>query len=285
MDNLIQWSVAVEKAAAATYRLAAEHFAGQPAFAAFLGELAAEEEWHAALLAAADAVPRPATTILPEQATCDKILQLFEETSTRLRRGEMSQDEMSRTIVAVEFSEWNEFFLYAIGALRGSANEFALAVAEIEQHKERIVEFFSSFPDGRRYLDVVYDLPGTGGKRILLIERRAPLAAQLRRALAPIGEVVLAESGDEGLARIAQQPFDVILSDVDMGTMDSFEFYRRAVSVDPAIALRCVFFAGGEGGSAMPAELPAEQIFGKPAFVEQLCRTVAGVARGNGSRH
>lgn len=286
MDDLFQWTTAVELAAARTYRLGAAHFASEPALSGFLEGLAKEEEWHASLLASVGDAPRPFSPVLPGPETCDKVLGLFQDACARLESGAMTQDEMCRTIVAAEFSEWNEFFLYALGTLRSSDAEFALAVSEIERHKEGIIAFFGALPDGWRYLEVLRDLPRAGGKRILLIERRAPLAMLLRRALTPIGEVVVAESGAEGLARIAQQPFDVVLSDVDLGAMDSLEFYRRAVSVEPGIALRCVFFAGGgEGTAQMTRDLPGSQLVGQPAFIEQICRTVSGVARGESSSH
>ncbi|MFT3877816.1 MAG: response regulator transcription factor [Propioniciclava sp.] len=75
---------------------------------------------------------------------------------------------------------------------------------------------------------------------LLLVEDDAGVADALRLALTSLGHrVVLAATGEAGLAAMAERPFDVMLLDVMMPGIDGFETARRvrASSLLPIIML------------------------------------------------
>lgn len=286
MDDLMHWAAEVEQAAADVYRAAARFFAADIPFAEFLEQLAGEEEWHASLLRTAAEGRSEDFSILPDPETRQRVQDLFRRGAEHLAGGAMRRDEMMQLIAAAEFSEWNDYFLYALGMLKVSGEEFRLAAFEIERHKEQIVDYFRSQADGAPCLELLRGLPAVAHKRILVVERRPGLAHLLRSALAPIGEVEVALTGPEGVAQVERRAFDVILSDVDMAEMDSLDFYRQVVRFDPAFSARMLFFSGGNQvlSEAAAAGIPPEQQLQQPVFLSHICRAVAGVVQGGEER-
>jgi signal transduction histidine kinase/ligand-binding sensor domain-containing protein/DNA-binding response OmpR family regulator len=67
---------------------------------------------------------------------------------------------------------------------------------------------------------------------VLIVEDNADMRAYLRKHLAPLYQVLEAERGDEGLARVRSELPDAIVCDVMMPGMDGYEFCR-AVRSDP----------------------------------------------------
>ena len=65
-------------------------------------------------------------------------------------------------------------------------------------------------------------------RSILLVEDNELFRGMLRSLLEMRGySVVVARNGPEGLATAAAQPFDGVMTDVDMPDMDGFEFCRQ----------------------------------------------------------
>lgn len=283
MLHIVEWLEDVERSAAELYAGAAGRFAADRVFSAFLQRLAEEERWHAqlmrALLGNRDCEPEVEALITLDEETRANISSLFTVALNRIASGTMGREAMLETMVAAEFSEWNDIFLYVLHTLQGGGREYHAAVAEMERHKQEIVEFLAAEPDGGRYLETVRRLPAVAGKRILVVEKHQVLARLLRGILATVGEVELVETGPEGLARIEEGDFDVVISDINMPAMNSLEFYARVVSTNPEMKDRFVFFAGGQLQESLEAFSASEAtVLTRPAMISYLRRTVAGIA-------
>ncbi len=64
--------------------------------------------------------------------------------------------------------------------------------------------------------------------RVLMVDDSSTSRRQLRLALERVGiHVAEASEGVEGLWRARQQPFDLVLTDIHMPTMDGLEFIRE----------------------------------------------------------
>jgi len=279
MQTIVAWLETIEREAGRLYLAAAGRFAADRPFAAFLEKLAAEEQWHLELLRslAAGGKPLLGSALLGlDETTGANISSLFSAASARLAAGEMSRGAMLETIAAAEFSEWNDIFLYVLHLLKENSREYRAAVAEVERHKEDILDFFAGEPDGGRYLETVWHLPAVADTRILVVEKQEALGRLLRGILATVGEVELVESGPEGLRRIENGRFDVILSDINMQAMSSLDFYARVVSSDPEMKDRFVFFAGGSLQEGLPAD--GATLLSAPVMIHHIRRVVAGIA-------
>jgi len=283
MSGIVEWLEEVEHRAADLYAAAAVSFAADPAFSAFLRQLASEEEWHRQLLRSLLANGTHAATdealITIDKETRANISGLLSKGHTRLAAGEMSRSEMLETIAAVEFSEWNDIFPYVLHTLQAGGREYQAAVAEIERHKEHILRFLAAEPGGGRLLETLMRLPAVADKGILIVEKHPALARLLRNIVATVGEGELVESGPEGLVRLENEHFDVIISDINMLAMSSLEFYARVTGRNPEMKDRFVFFAGAASDESLETLDDGEiTVLVKPALISQIRRAVAGIA-------
>jgi len=88
---------------------------------------------------------------------------------------------------------------------------------------------------------MVEELSSTGSRApgealrpaVLLVDDEPNLLAALRRQLFLRYDVTTCESGAEGLQRLAEKPFVVVVSDMRMPGMDGAEFLRRARALAP----------------------------------------------------
>jgi two-component system, cell cycle response regulator CpdR len=79
--------------------------------------------------------------------------------------------------------------------------------------------------------------------RILLAEDDDSMRGFLERALGRAGYDVLAfANGEEAYARLKEEPFTLLLTDIVMPKMDGIELARRAAEIDPD--LKIMFITG-----------------------------------------
>ena len=83
------------------------------------------------------------------------------------------------------------------------------------------------------------------GASVLLVEDERALAAAVAEALTDAGlNVVQAGDGEEALARMRHQTFDVVICDLKMPRADGRMLYRAIASATPALARRVIFVTG-----------------------------------------
>jgi CheY-like chemotaxis protein len=88
------------------------------------------------------------------------------------------------------------------------------------------------------------------GASVLLVEDERALAAAVVEALADAGlQVAHAGDGEEALARVRQQTYDVIICDLKMPRVDGRMLYRAIASATPALARRVIFVTGDVAGT------------------------------------
>jgi CheY-like chemotaxis protein/two-component sensor histidine kinase len=120
--------------------------------------------------------------------------------------------------------------------------------------------------------------------RILIVDDDVAVLRAQRRLLSGDHDVSTAGSGAEALARMAEEgPFDVILCDVMMPTMDGPMFYEAVRLQDPVVADTILFCSGGvftERAKAFIAAVP-NSFLAKPISREALQRALRKVLRRN----
>ncbi len=248
VKDIVSWLEKVERKASDLYREASRRFSQDRPLADFLEQMSAEEDWHRRLIeAAAETVDRHAldeARVLLDAKTRETVEGPFQEAAERLAAGHLTRREMLETIAATEFSEWNDLFLYVMETLKGHSRDFQRAAAEIETHRQEILDFFQDTPGARDSLEKLSSLHPLWQRRILVVEDHPAFARLLQTILAQMGEVVIARDGAEGLEEIRRGFFDVIVSDVEMPVLNGVEMCRRSMAMDPEVRTRFIFYSG-----------------------------------------
>jgi two-component system NtrC family sensor kinase len=88
------------------------------------------------------------------------------------------------------------------------------------------------------------------GARVLVVEDEPALALAVAEALVDAGFVVdRAGDGEEGLSRLAEQSYELIVCDLKMPRIDGVQFYRAMAAATPALARRVIFVTGDVAGT------------------------------------
>jgi len=271
--------IAVEKMVAELYSEAAVVFSADQKFSSFLSLLAEEEQTHIKLL-------EEALLSLPEMSprgACfsfdDEIRRKIEEPVVNakrlLARGELSHTDMVDVVTEVEFSEWNELFIYTLDTTKSLDESFREAISDIDQHRQHVQEYVSSLPDGEAFLEKLRKLSPVWSRRILIVEENLAVARMLEALAMGDAEVLIASNGEEGLALIEKGHFDLVVSDVELPKMNGIEMYNKAVVVDPALEGRFVFFTSTENTDHQSYLRSINAIvLAKPSPVKSICRAI-----------
>jgi len=115
------------------------------------------------------------------------------------------------------------------------------------------------------------------GASILVVEDETPLATAVTDALQDAGYVVdRAADGQEALAKVQRQAFDLVICDLRMPRLDGKSFYRTLAAASPPLARRVVFVTGDVAGTEAEAFLEETgcKWLAKPFRLGDLLRTV-----------
>jgi CheY-like chemotaxis protein len=248
MNELAEWLVHIEHLAENLYGGAARAFKDDEQLAGFLGHLAEEEARHSRVMGnIADYLRNNkgiASDISLDAVTMEKIEAPFLDCGSRLDTDSLQREHIINCVVAAEFSEWNDLFVYVLNALKEAGREFAVTASIMQTHKQHIEKFIGSLPEGRAYVTMMRRLPHVWEPRILVVEDYAGVRDLLSAVLSAIGTVETAENGKEALDKVRTRHFDVIVSDVNMPVMDGIQFFSAASRFDPRISKRFLFLAG-----------------------------------------
>jgi len=88
------------------------------------------------------------------------------------------------------------------------------------------------------------------GLKVLVVEDEPALAMAVAEALQDAGfEVDRAGDGEEGLTRLTESSYDLIVCDLKMPRIDGMQFYRAMAAATPALARRVIFVTGDVAGT------------------------------------
>lgn len=118
--------------------------------------------------------------------------------------------------------------------------------------------------------------------KILFVDDEVKILEGLERSLAMVADddwdLEFVDNGPAALQRLAEDPFDALVTDMRMPGMDGAEVLRRAQQIAPATA-RIVLSGQMEQSSAISAIERAHQILSKPCAAEQLCDILRSAVR------
>jgi CheY-like chemotaxis protein len=118
------------------------------------------------------------------------------------------------------------------------------------------------------------------GGSVLVVEDEMQLAHAVVDSLTDAGYLVdHAQDGAAGLAKIKEQPYDLVICDLKMPRMDGQSFYGSLSAAVPRLAKRVIFVTGDVAGTDAEAFLEESgcQWLAKPFRLADLLRTVREV--------
>ncbi|MEY4636306.1 MAG: Sensor protein ZraS [Acidobacteriota bacterium] len=149
---------------------------------------------------------------------------------------------------------------------QGTGLGLTVAYAIVNEHSGRIwltsrpggTSFFVELPVSGQHLNAPaaraaqqpISLEAFKGLRVLVVEDEPALAAAVSEALEDAGFTVdRAGDGEEGLTRLTEANYDLIVCDLKMPRIDGMQFYRAMAAATPALARRVIFVTGDVAGT------------------------------------
>jgi two-component system NtrC family sensor kinase len=121
--------------------------------------------------------------------------------------------------------------------------------------------------------------------RVLVVDDEPHILHYMRATLEAWGHIpVVASDGEEALARVSRESFDLIISDLRMPRFDGREFYEELARRNPALAGRLVFSTGDtvRGDTLAFLETLDRPYLHKPFSLAELRTLLADVVRESG---
>jgi two-component system NtrC family sensor kinase len=147
---------------------------------------------------------------------------------------------------------------------QGTGLGLAVAYAIVQEHGGQIrvesppghgASFVVELPVGgtarpRRTPTSIVSDRASQGARVLLVEDERALASAVVESLEAAGlDVDHAGDGEEALARLRQDTYDVVVCDLKMPRVDGMTLYRAIAATTPALARRVIFVTGDVAGT------------------------------------
>ena len=247
MKDTIDWLLTIEYLASSFYSEVGVRFKENGKLSQFFQQLSEEETWHAQVMISALEYllqhVAPTFSISVDDQTKAKLAGPFIKNRKLLAAGNLSKQSVVDCLAATEFSEWNNIFVYVVQSLKED-RKFMPVAAKMHRHLLDIEDFLKSLPEGQKHFPVINSLPRVWKEHILIIDDDLSIVNFLSKLLEHEGQVSTAQNGKEGLQKIKEQYFDVIISDISMPVMNGLEFYSQASAFDPEIGKRIIFFSG-----------------------------------------
>lgn len=285
MKELIGWLEKVEGLAGRVYEKAAERFKDDRDFSNLLKTLGKhEKDHHSYMLKAlelADGVKSPEQLIVIDETTKKLIINSFTAVEEKIDENTLTKENILECIITTEFSEWNESFLYVINTFKDRFSEFVPVAIDIHRHRVLIESFFENHPEYNEYRKKISSLPKLWKAEILIVDDDSMIADILKAILDNDGNIDHAADGEQGLERLRQKYYSVIITDIDMPKMNGIEFYRRATENFPNIKRRFIFFTGSMNNERMKFMKDNNAVLlTKPASIKDIRGAVLKILAG-----
>jgi CheY-like chemotaxis protein len=247
-NELVDWLVSIESLAHDVYKTTANALRADPEVSRFVDQLADNEEQHAELMTrirdvVAKRIEAPPPDIRLNAALRERVESPLRRLQAEVASGTITQKRTMALIAEVEFSEWNDIFLYVLRKFGKQGREMEMISATIQEHKRSIEAFIAMLPPHvRPELDVA-KLSNIWEIRLLLVDDSRIVRELLVSILKSVGQVTATESGEKALKATRAHFFDAVVSDIRMPGISGIDFHRQAVAEHPDLQNRFVFIS------------------------------------------
>lgn len=285
--ELVDWLVSVEQLAHDVYEATAATLPSDGELLDFVSSLAENEKDHAELITRIrDVMADQEHVEMPEirldadlRTTIERPLRELQDAA---ETGNVDVKRALELIAKVEFTEWNEIFLYVLQTFGPKTPETEAVLAEIQEHERRIEAFIARLPAKLHPGQDVAELQKLWNVRVLLADDNTMVRELLTKLLEPIGEVTATGNGEEALEQTRRHFFDAVVSDLQMPVMCGLDFYRRAVEEHPDLKGRFLFVSSDPSpGEARYMEEENLSLLRKPFSPTELQQTVREITKSS----
>ena len=280
MLEIIKWVREIENVAHDVYVRSADFFRYDEELSTFLLHIAEDEAWHYHVMSSAmefctnmpDAESRIAPAVIIDKEIYDTVKNAFQQISDKLSSDTLTKEFLIQQILLTEYSEWNDLFLYVVNSLKKVKQEFMYAATRIQSHKRLIELFLENVPHPHQVdTEKLKSLPSIWSEKILIIEDEESLSQLIRAILHKEGSIDAAYDGEEGLRKIRENYYKLIISDIDMPAMNGIECMARAAELYPSIHERFLFITGNPSpGATIPFQQHQVPVLKKPARINAI---------------
>ena len=248
MNKTLRWLQKIEKLAEMIYLKASDYFKEDEVFSRFLKELAEDETVHFKLIETfvnrldKDKMAKLSLTLDAEVHY--KIEFGFAEINRMIDEKTLSKRVMWDKIIELEFSEWNDFFVYVVSLIQGHELQFSKEIKAFKDHLTRIETFCDHDADLKEKIITLKQQRPIWNENILIVEDEEIISELLQNVLRDEGDVEIASNGEEGIQKVKNKYYKLIISDIDMPVMDGLTFFQTASRMFPNISERFLFFTG-----------------------------------------
>lgn len=276
LQDVVTWLRHVEDLACTVYSAAEESGVASGALRAFLKRLAEDEAWHYHLMGSAAELIRqqkksPVSEVLVDSTTRLHLEEPLHTLYAKIKKSNVTEQDILETIVISESSEWNAIFLYVINSCKRISPNFQYIAATIQAHEKRIEEYISSISTKVALADRIRSLPRIWENHLLVVEDDAAVRKLLEHALVRYGQITTADNGEMALEAIRHRFFNVIVTDVDMPVRDGISLLRQAIQENNQVRAHFIFCTGNPTEEVMAAtqeyDLP---LLEKPISIRRL---------------
>jgi two-component system chemotaxis response regulator CheY len=248
MQDLAKDLKQIEYKAAEFYHAMAANFKENTEISSALERFAQEEEEHGKIMDIIAACAEEGNGIsclrTVNPSTQYSISIAMDSSIEHAKAGSLTLQELGEAIIAVEFSEWNSLFFYVVNTLKNVRPECKIAAIKMQEHIRALQQFLNLLPLDRKILERLRNLPPLWCENILVIDDDASVLDLLKAVLRKTGNVDVALDGTEGLEKIRQKYYALVISDLNMPKVDGIQLYKKMHDLFPSINRRFLFFSG-----------------------------------------
>jgi CheY-like chemotaxis protein len=249
MKDLVKYLAEFESTAGNLYAEAAEYFRDDPTLSSFLRDLEQDEIFHYDMMnriadAISDNLDGFHVEVLIDRKSREQLDTAVVKLRERMSGGTLDETGLFKYVVDIEYSEWNDIFVYIMDTMKDLGPDFQHAASQIELHKRKILRYMEERPNLGHLGSLLKEIRRVWDERVLIIDDEPALLKLFTAFLSKRYEVDTALDGEDGLRKILNQYYDVIISDVILPGLNGIEVYREAAMRDHDIAKRFLFFTG-----------------------------------------
>ncbi len=276
MEPVTQWISSVEIGTSKLYSDVADYFCEDKQFSEVVRNMAKEEEEHYALiLRAIDVIGDKSVGVMIDSKSRIDYERPIREGEAGLKNSTLTKDGFIALMVEIEFSLYNEIFIYVMNLAKEAegplSKEFDGINVMLRHHRYELESFLKSRDEYKKYLKIISRIPEPWHKRVLVVDDSEALAEFFKAVLESFADVDTARNGDEGLKKLSEHHYDLVVTDVEMPLVTGVEFFEEALRDDSSFKDRFIFCAGDDMSDNM-TYLKANDLnyFVKPVNVGEL---------------